>query len=55
MDHELLVSEWETQLDAAQADIAALHGKVLTQEDVEMMRAKVRMCLSGRQDVCGTS
>eukprot|EP00037_Helgoeca_nana_P025557 m.282249 g.282249 ORF g.282249 m.282249 type:complete len:658 (+) comp26984_c1_seq4:274-2247(+) len=41
MDHELLVSEWERQLDAAQADIAALHGKVLTQEDVEMMRAKV--------------
>lgn len=41
VEHNHLVSEWERQLDAAQADVAALQGKVLTQEDIETMRAKV--------------
>ena len=39
-----MVADWEAQLDAAQRDIAALQDKVLTQEDIETIRAKVSVC-----------
>eukprot|EP00035_Acanthoeca_spectabilis_P021688 m.439647 g.439647 ORF g.439647 m.439647 type:complete len:662 (+) comp18406_c0_seq1:164-2149(+) len=53
VEHNHLVSEWERQLDAAQADVAALQGKVLTQEDIETMRAKVLAEVDGpHQEYC---
>ena len=36
-----MVGEWELQLEAAEANMAELQGRVLTQEDIESLRAKV--------------